>query len=311
MEPALLSSLLDTIVQVRVGGSLCAGSVVGPGVVATAYHCVASGRAPELTWRSGARARGLTLARDPDRDLALVAFAGETGLGTLAVRTDVPLAGEPVWALGHPYGTASGGALEGLLTWSVQQGIVSAVGPWALQTDAALNPGNSGGPLVDREGRLVGVVSRKLPGEGVAFAGRGADLARMLADPAPGPTLGGTWGADVGLWEGARTTVGGSGWLSVRDLAVARVWAGGGPGGAGMGSFTVEGRLRAGTGPWSTTLDLGGGLRLEGTALEPWVGPVGSARIEVGGVAFSAHVRPDGALRAGVGLAWPGALGAW
>jgi S1-C subfamily serine protease len=311
MDPALLSSLLDAVVQVRQGSSLCAGAVVAPGVVATAYHCVASGRPSHLVWRSGSRARGRTLARDPERDLALVAFDSGTASPILPVRSGDPLVGESVWALGHPYGTASGGTLEGLLTWSAQRGIVSAVGPWALQTDTALNPGNSGGPLVDDAGRVVGVVSRKLPGEGVAFAGRGSDVAAMIADPRPGPRLGGTWGADVGVWEGPQTTVAASGWIAARDRVVARVWAGGGPGGAGMGSVTLEGRLRAGTGPWSTTLDLGAGARLEGTAVDPWVGPVASARLELAGVGFGAHVRPDGAVRVGVGLAWPGTLGAW
>ena len=52
------------------------------------------------------------------------------------------------------------------------QGIVGAVGPWVLQTDAGLNPGNSGGPLVDTQGRIVGIVSRKLAGEDLAFAAK-------------------------------------------------------------------------------------------------------------------------------------------
>lgn len=106
------------------------------------------------------------LATDERRDLAVVQVAGfdlpalELGdSGTLAV-------GEPVVAVGSPRG------LEG----SVTAGILSAVrdggeGFKVLQTDAAVNPGNSGGPLVDGKARAIGVVSFKLrSAEGLNFA---------------------------------------------------------------------------------------------------------------------------------------------
>ena len=152
MDPAWL----DAVVLLLDGPALCAGVVVNPtGVVATAYHCVAAGGHPVVEWRDGTRARGTVYARDPARDLALVRVE-RSGLVALEVREDDPVVGERVYGMGHPYGNATVGRLEGVLRWSVTEGIVSAVGPWVIQTDTALNPGNSGGPVVDAQGRVTG-----------------------------------------------------------------------------------------------------------------------------------------------------------
>ena len=69
--------------------------------------------------------------------------------------------------------------MEGMLRWSVTAGIVSAVGPRLIQTETALNPGNSGGPVVDEEGRIVGIASRKLSGDNVAFLSASSNLLRL------------------------------------------------------------------------------------------------------------------------------------
>lgn len=76
--------------------------------------------------------------------------------------------GISVYVIGHPMG----------LGWTVSQGIISALraageaGPTALiQTDATISPGNSGGPLLDDRGRLVGIVRSKLVGPGIGNIG--------------------------------------------------------------------------------------------------------------------------------------------
>ena len=80
----------------------------------------------------------------------------------------LPAVGSDVYVIGHPVG----------LGWTITRGIVSAIrrpGEVApteiIQTDAAISPGNSGGPLLDRHGRLVGVVVFKLAGRGVESVG--------------------------------------------------------------------------------------------------------------------------------------------
>src|SRR5690606_41030982 len=78
--------------------------------------------------------------------------------------------------------------------WSVTRGVVSGVGPRAVQFDAPVNPGNSGGPVVDDEGRLVAVVSRKArDGEGLGFGARPEHLTALRDRPPRGMSpFGGT-----------------------------------------------------------------------------------------------------------------------
>ncbi len=308
MDPAWL----DAVVLLRVGASLCAGVVVdGEGTVATAYHCVATGLVPEVRWRDGRVREGATFARDPERDLALVR-TGTAGVPHLPVREADPRVGERVVALGHPLGDAAGGKLEGVLRWSASEGIVGAVGPWVLQTDAGLNPGNSGGPLVDAEGRVVGIVSRKLAGEDLAFCARSVDLARMMRTPSPGPWLGGTWGLMPAVRTGVTTMWGVDLFTTVRERGVVRGWVVGGPTGAGMGTLELAVRQRLGRGPASTAVDLGGGARLAGTPGSLRTQPVATARVELGGVAFGTHWLPaESRWETSVELAWPGVVGVW
>src|ERR1022692_2586888 len=106
------------------------------------------------------------LATDERRDLAIIKIAG-FGLPVLDLGdSDALVVGEPVVVVGSPRG------LEGTVT----AGILSSVrdsgdGYKVLQTDAAVNPGNSGGPLVNSKGQSIGVVSFKLSSsEGLNFA---------------------------------------------------------------------------------------------------------------------------------------------
>ncbi len=129
------------------------------GLIATNRH-VAEGSATLFVGTStGARLLGRVIYSDPHLDLALVKVDG-SGFPHLSL---VDLAavhpGATVLAVGYP-----GGGLPGTVT----KGIVSAVGKiehhdgtW-IQTDVALNPGNSGGPLLDVEGDVVGITTMKL-----------------------------------------------------------------------------------------------------------------------------------------------------
>jgi hypothetical protein len=106
------------------------------------------------------------LATDERRDLALVKVAGFDLLVLELGNSEALSVGEPAVIVGSPRG------LEGTVT----AGILSSVrdsgdGFTVLQTDAAVNPGNSGGPLVNNKGQAIGVVSFKLhSAEGLSFA---------------------------------------------------------------------------------------------------------------------------------------------
>lgn len=103
---------------------------------------------------------GTVIGVNDVHDLAVVRICCNRNWQALEFITDTEVnAGAEVVALGFPY-------REGVLTsLSVSRGIVSSFGQnpvtrtWVVQTDAALNPGNSGGPLIDRTGEVVGIVS--------------------------------------------------------------------------------------------------------------------------------------------------------
>lgn len=218
---------LDAVVLIEQGVTACAGTIIDErGTVATAYHCVASGGRPAITTHRGNRVIGRVVALDRKNDLALVSAPDLVGEPWLVLRTTPAVLGEEVWALGHPMGAQLPlGFLTGTLRWSASVGVVSAVGERAVQVSAPVNPGNSGGPIVDHEGRMMGVVSRRLPGDGLGFAARGDLVEALLAEERrPMSPLGGTIGAEVTalLQDGAAGTISAGGRVeaSFRDRLV-------------------------------------------------------------------------------------------
>ncbi|TPN50839.1 MULTISPECIES: trypsin-like peptidase domain-containing protein [unclassified Mesorhizobium] len=159
----------------RVGGQGGHGSgfVIAPdGLVVTNFHVVGDARTVRVSMPDGASSEGHVLGRDPDTDIALVradgSFVDVAPLGdSKRLRR-----GQIAIAIGNPLG----------FEWTVTSGVVSALGRSmrastgrliddVIQTDAALNPGNSGGPLVSSAGEVIGVNTAMIHGaQGIAFA---------------------------------------------------------------------------------------------------------------------------------------------
>ncbi|MGJ7441075.1 S1C family serine protease [Aquipuribacter sp. MA13-6] len=160
----------DSVVTVLCGDSLGSGFAVEADVpdgyasaVLTNHHVVQACTDGDSELAAGRRDDEFGAAAGPtdeDNDLALV-YVTEA-LPPLEQAAEAAEVGDPVVAIGSPYG------LEGTVT----SGIVSNVDDLTYQTDAAVNPGNSGGPLLDREGRVLGVNTFVVGGTGLNFAVR-------------------------------------------------------------------------------------------------------------------------------------------
>jgi serine protease Do len=164
-------------------------------VAVTNAHVVGTADEVRLIDRDGLDLTAIVIARDPVRDVAVISFP--TNAPGLTLSPAAPALGDEVFALGAPLGIEFT-LTEGRISTLARQ-IDIAVPMLMLQHDAAVNPGSSGGPLVDAEGRLIGMNSRIADGSrmfvGIAYAIPTAELRRIvqgLIDETlpPFPTLG-------------------------------------------------------------------------------------------------------------------------
>lgn len=177
--PRDLEAVLKRVVTIRNGASHGSGVIVSPdGHVLTAAHVIEGLPQTELRLRSALRLQADVLHVDIHQDTALLKLPGR-GYPCLGLRVDdlAPI-GTPVYAIGTPLKTG--------LAFSVAQGIVSAYrkekGVRYLQTDAGINQGNSGGPLVDVTGRVVAIVSSKIIARGVEGLSFGVPVGEITRD---------------------------------------------------------------------------------------------------------------------------------
>lgn len=184
--PDAISKVSKAVVTIRQGQAVGSGVIISPeGHVLTAAHVARREQILSVTLESGIDPVAEVERVDPVVDVALLKIPGSRHhCIPLHLGTDVGK-GHEVFAIGAP--------LDDRLAGSVSRGIVSGrptiEGQELLQTDASLNQGNSGGPLVDDAGSVVGLVVGKFFGlgvEGVGFAvpaGRIRDTLRVEVDP--------------------------------------------------------------------------------------------------------------------------------
>jgi len=144
-------------------GSLGSGVVIDTsGDILTSLHVVADATAIELTFADGTKSPGQITSRQPADDIAVLRATQPPADLTPATlgNPGAMHVGSDAYVVGNPFG----------LTGSMTAGVVSGLdrsfqlpgGPvlqGLIQVDAAVNPGNSGGPLLDRDGRVVGIVT--------------------------------------------------------------------------------------------------------------------------------------------------------
>ena len=169
----LLQQHLPAVRQ-RVEGSLGSGVIVdSAGHIVTNFHVVQGADEIRVQLADGRVATPEIVGKDPDTDLAILRVPIKDPPVMAMGRSDELRAGDVVLAIGNPFG----------LSQTVTQGIVSATGRGRLgvtdfedfiQTDAAINFGNSGGALINTDGELIGintaVLAQNLGTDGISFA---------------------------------------------------------------------------------------------------------------------------------------------
>lgn len=164
----IIEDIIKGVVTIRTDIGQGTGFIISSeGYVVTNAHVIERAKAAGIITYDGELHQVELIGKNEYMDIALLKISGDYDMLELADSDDVQI-GEKVIAIGNPLG----------LQFSVSEGIVSGVHRPGLnemevyiQTDAALNPGNSGGPLINKEGEAIGINNFKIGGtEGMGFA---------------------------------------------------------------------------------------------------------------------------------------------
>jgi V8-like Glu-specific endopeptidase len=175
----VVSRSLPAVVRIETATGLGSGFYIEPGTIVTNAHVVATNSTVTVRHASGTEVQGTVYTASRAFDLALVRVPAGTSVTPLPTGSALRARpGREVVALGTPLGLQN----------TVTRGVVSAVrhaGPEMLvQTDAAINPPNSGGPLLDSSGDVIAVTTMTVkPGEGRGLSfGVAAEHVRALLE---------------------------------------------------------------------------------------------------------------------------------
>jgi S1-C subfamily serine protease len=152
------------VFTIRSDDALGSGFTFAPGLIATNAHVVGNSTTVEVEEQDGTKFTATVIHADLKRDYAILRPDGIRPFTTVLplLLGNTPAIGENIVVIGSP------GGLKGTVT----TGIVSQIYPdGMIQLNVSVNPGNSGGPVFDHEGRVIGVATLKYSkGDGLGFA---------------------------------------------------------------------------------------------------------------------------------------------
>jgi S1-C subfamily serine protease len=193
IQPSLVLIQAETLdANNRVQDALGSGVIVSDqGAILTALHVVENATDIQVTFADGTQASAQIAATQPANDIAVLQ-AGQLPAQLVPAVLGNPNAvqvGDEAFAFGNPfglYGSLSAGVISGLdRSFQATRGGQPVAG--LIQFDAAVNPGNSGGPLLNRNGQVIGIVIGILnPTEGEFFVGIGFAVPITTAGGAAG-----------------------------------------------------------------------------------------------------------------------------
>ncbi len=191
----IIQKSLPAIVQVQTSSGSGSGFFISAnGLVATNAHVIGNQQSAMIITSTGKAMQSNSIYVDQDRDLALIKVDAHD-IRFLEVSPSLPMQGSDVIAIGTPGAHDATGVV--MLPNTVTKGIVSGVrefsentvsnipgraGTW-IQTDAAINHGNSGGPLLDRKGQVIGINTLSFAPNGTSgiyFALASPELTRIV-----------------------------------------------------------------------------------------------------------------------------------